>query len=258
MPGFIRVEVEDRLTVVTIDRPPVNALSSEVIEELTRAFEALAARGDVGAIVLTGAGEKAFVAGADIGEMVGKGGLEMRRFSELGGRLARAMGKAPQPIIAAINGYALGGGCELALACDLRIASDRAKFGQPEVNLGILPGFGGTQRLTRLVGAGWASELILTGEIIDAAAAERIGLVNRVVPAERLAGEAKALARKILEKGPRGIALAKAAIHQALETSLSAGLSFETEAFGIAGATQDKREGMTAFLEKRKPAFRNE
>jgi len=258
MAGFIRVAVEDRFAVLTIDRPPVNALNSEVIAELTRAFEALAARKDVGAIVLTGAGEKAFVAGADIAEMAGKSGLEMRRFSEAGGRLAEAIARAPQPVIAAINGYALGGGCELALACDLRIASERAKIGQPEVNLGIPPGFGGTQRLTRLVGAGWASEMIFTGDAIDAATAERIGLVNRVVPAGQLLEEAKGLARKIVEKGPRAVALSKAAIHQALETSLRAGLSFETEAFGLAGSTADKREGMAAFLEKRKPAFTNE
>ena len=161
-------------------------------------------------------------------------------------------------MIAAINGWALGGGCELALACDIRIVSDRAKIGQPEVTLGILPGFGGTQRLPRLVGAGWAAELILTGEPVDAATAERIGLVNRVVPPERLLDEAMAVGRKILEKGPRAIALAKASSREAMETSLGAGLSFETEAFGLVGATQDKVEGMRAFLEKRKPTFKGE
>jgi len=231
MPDTVKVHLEDRLATVTIDRPPVNALNSDLLRDLARVFAGLTCHADVGAIVLTGAGEKAFVAGAE---------------------------RAPQRVIAAINGYALGGGCELALACDLRIASDRAKIGQPEVNLGILPGFGGTQRLTRLVGAGWASEMIFTGDAIDAATAERIGLVNRVVPAAQLLEEAKGLARKILEKGPRAVALSKAAIHQALETSLRAGLSFETEAFGLAGSTADKREGMAAFLEKRKPAFTNE
>jgi len=258
MPDTVKVHLEGRLATVTIDRPPVNALNSDLLRDLARVFAGLTCHADVGAIVLTGAGEKAFVAGADIAEMAGKSGLEMRRFSEAGGRLAEAIERAPQPVIAAINGYALGGGCELALACDLRIASDRAKIGQPEVNLGILPGFGGTQRLTRLVGAGWASEMIFTGDAIDAATAERIGLVNRVVPAAQLLEEAKGLARKILEKGPRAVALSKAAIHQALETSLRAGLSFETEAFGLAGSTADKREGMAAFLEKRKPAFTNE
>jgi len=255
---FVRIEVDDRLAVVTIDRPPVNALNSALIEELTRAFLEIGARKDVGCVILTGAGEKAFVAGADIAEMVDKGGLEMRRFSQARHRLGEAIETIPQPVIAAINGYALGGGCEIALACDLRLASDRARLGQPEVNLGIIPGFGGTQRLTRLVGAGWASELVLAGEPIDAATAERIGLVNRAVPHDKLMEEARTVARRILSKGPRAVSLAKAAIHQALETSLSAGLAFETEAFGLVGATADKTEGMRAFLEKRKPGFRGE
>jgi len=258
MTSFVRVDVEDRLAIVTIDRPPVNALNSDLVEELTRTFREIALRKDVGAVVVTGAGEKAFVAGADIAEMAEKTGLEMRRFSEAGIGMTLAIERTPQPVIAAINGFALGGGCEIALACDIRIASDRAKIGQPEVNLGVIPGFGGTQRLTRLGGTGWASELILAGDAIDAATAERIGLVNRVVPHERLMEEAKAVARKILAKGPRAVELGKAAIHQALETSLSAGLSFETEAFGVVGSTADKREGTKAFLEKRKPAFRGE
>src|SRR5437773_1690334 len=161
-----------------------------------------------------------------------------------------------KPILAAINGYALGGGCELALACDIRIASDRAKLGQPEVNIGIIPGFGGSQRLPRLVGLGWASEMVYTGDAIDAATAERIGLVNRVVPAERLLEETKALARKILEKSPAAIALAKACLRSALEMPLAAGLDFETAAFGVVGSTKDKEEGMRAFIEKRKPTWK--
>ncbi len=256
--GHVRVAVEDRLALVTIDRPPVNALNGELVEELARTFEEIAVRKDVGAVILTGAGEKSFVAGADIAEFVEKSGLEMRRASEAGIRMTQAIERMPQAVIAAINGYALGGGCEIALACDIRLASDRAKLGQPEVNLGIIPGFGGTQRLTRLVGAGWASQLILAGDPIDAATAERIGLVNRVVPHDKLLEEAKALARTILSRGPRAVALGKAAVHQALETSLSAGLSFETEAFGLAGSTADKKEGTKAFLEKRKPAFKGE
>ncbi len=258
MGNFTKLGVEDRLAIVTIDRPPVNALNAELVEELARAFEEIGLRKDVGAVIVTGGGEKSFVAGADIAEFVEKSGLEMRRFSEAGIRMTAAIERMPQPAIAAINGYALGGGCEIALACDIRIASDRAKLGQPEVNLGVIPGFGGTQRLTRLVGAGWASELILTGDPIDAATAERIGLVNRVVPPEKLMEEATGLARKILARGPRAVALSKAAIHQALETSLSAGLSFETEAFGLAGSTADKKEGSKAFLEKRKPSFKGE
>jgi enoyl-CoA hydratase len=256
MPGFVRVEMEDRLAVVTINRPEaLNALNSSVVRELSMTIEHLSMAADVGAIILTGTGDRAFVAGADIKEMVGLSALEMRSFSEAGRRLGDAMAACSKPILAAINGYALGGGCELALACDIRIASDRAKLGQPEVNIGIVPGFGGSQRLPRLVGLGWASEMIYTGEAIDAATAERIGLVNRVVPADRLLEETKALARKILEKGPAAIALAKACLRASVEMPLSAGLDFETAAFGVVGSTHDKEEGMRAFIEKREPAW---
>jgi len=256
MPGFVRVEMEDRLAIVTVNRPDaLNALNSSVLRELSMAIEHLSMAADVGAIILTGAGDRAFVAGADIKEMVGLSALEMRAFSEAGRRLGDAMAACNKPIIAAINGFALGGGCELALACDIRIASDKAKLGQPEVNIGIIPGFGGSQRLPRLVGMGWAAEMIYTGEAIDAATAERIGLVNRVVPAERLLDEAKALARKILEKGPAAIALAKACLRSAWEMPLTAGLDFETAAFGVVGSTRDKEEGMRAFIEKRKPSW---
>ncbi len=256
MPEFILVDVRDRIATVTINRPEVrNALNSRVVTELTAAFKSLAARDDVGAIILTGAGDKAFVAGADIKEMVGKSGLEMQAFSELGRRLGEAMEGCPKPILAAINGYALGGGCEIAMACDLRLASESAKIGQAEINIGIIPGFGGSQRLPRLVGPGWAAQMVLTGEPVDAATAERIGLVNRVVPAARLLEEAHALARKIVDKSPVAVALAKACLRAAQEMPLSQGLSYESAAFGVAGATKDKVEGMTAFLEKRKPAW---
>jgi len=244
MPGFIKMEMEDRLAIVTVNRPDaLNALNSTVLRELSMAIEHLSMAADVGAIILTGVGDRAFVAGADIKEMANLSGLEMQRFSEMGRRLA------------AINGFALGGGCELALACDIRIASVRAELGQPEVNIGIIPGFGGSQRLPRLVGPGWAAEMIYTGDRIDAATAERIGLVNRVVPADRLIAEAKALAHKILEKSPAAIALAKACLRAAWDMPLSAGLDFETAAFGIVGSTHDKAEGMRAFIEKRKPAW---
>src|SRR5256885_377708 len=177
MPGFVRVEMEDRLAIVTIDRPDaLNALNSAVLRELSMTIEHLSMAADVGAIILTGAGDRAFVAGADIKEMVGLSALEMRSFSEAGRRLGDAMAACNKPILAAINGYALGGGCELALACDIRIASERAKLGQPEVNLGIIPGGGGTQRLTRLVGEGKSMELILTGKIVTAAEAFAVGL----------------------------------------------------------------------------------
>ncbi len=256
MPGFVRVEMEDRLAIVTIDRPDaLNALNASVLRELSMAVEHLSMAQAVGAIILTGAGDKAFVAGADIKEMVGLSALEMRAFSEMGRRLGDAMAGCNKPIIAAVNGYALGGGCELALACDIRIASDRAKLGQPEVNIGIIPGFGGSQRLPRIVGPGWAAELVYTGEMIDAATAERIGLVNRVVPADRLLDEAKALARKILERSPAAIALAKACLRSAMEMPLSAGLDFETAAFGVVGSTRDKAEVdddlLEDFLERR-------
>ena len=256
MPDLVKVEMEDRLAIVTINRPDArNALNSIVLRELAMTFEHVSMAQDIGAIILTGAGDKAFVAGADIKEMANLSGLEMRGFSEIGRRLGDAMAACNKPIIAAINGYALGGGCELALACDVRIASDQAKIGQPEVNIGIIPGFGGSQRLPRLVGPGWAAEMIFTGDAIDATTAERIGLVNRVVPADRLLDEAKALARRILEKSPAAIALAKACLRAAQEMPLSAGLDFETAAFGVVGSTQDKAEGMKAFIEKRKPAW---
>ncbi len=257
MPEFIRVDVQERIAIVTVNRPEVrNALNSRVVQELTEAFRQLAASADVGAIILTGAGDRAFVAGADIKEMVGKSGLEMQAFSELGRRLGEAMEGCPKPIIAAINGFALGGGCEIAMACDMRLASETAKIGQAEINIGIIPGFGGSQRLPRLVGPGWAAQMVFTGEPVDAATAERIGLVNHVVPPDRLLEEAKALARKILEKGPVAIALAKACLRAAQEMPLSQGLSYEGAAFGVVGATQDKAEGMTAFLEKRKPVWK--
>lgn len=257
MPEFVLVKVQDRLATVTIARPEArNALNAEVVRELTAVFERLASDASVGAVILTGAGDKAFVAGADIKEMVGKSGLEMQAFSELGRRLGDAMGRCSKPIIAAINGYALGGGCEIAMACDIRLASETAKIGQAEINIGIIPGFGGTQRLPRLVGPGWAAQMVLTGEALDASSAERIGLVNRVVPADRLLEEATSLARKILEKSPVAVALAKACLQAAQEMPLSQGLAYETAAFGVSGATEDKVEGMTAFIEKRKPAWK--
>lgn len=257
MADVIKVEMSERLATITLNRPEaLNALNAKMLSELTMAFEHLSMAADVGAIILTGAGDKAFAAGADIKDMAGLNGMEMQRFSEKGRRLGDVMATCSKPVIAAINGYALGGGCELALACDIRIASDRAKLGQPEVNIGIIPGFGGSQRLPRLVGAGWAAELVFTGDSIDAATAERIGLVNRVVPHDRLMHEARALASKVLAKGPAAIALAKACLRAAQEMPLAAGLAFETSAFGLVGTTQDKEEGIRAFLEKRAPAWK--
>src|SRR5256885_4481120 len=203
MPAFVRVEMEDRLAIVTINRPDaLNALNSAVLRELSMTIEHLSMAADIGAIILTGAGDRAFVAGADIKEMVGLTALEMRSFSDAGRRLGDAMAACNKPILAAINGYALGGGCELALACDIRIASDRAKLGQPEVNIGIIPGFGGRQRVARLVGLGWASEMVYTGAALDAATAQRNGLVNPAGPAHRLLEETKGMAHQIPQKTP--------------------------------------------------------
>lgn len=258
MPDHVRVQIEDRVAIVTVNRPEsLNALNSTVLRELVMTFEHLAGAHDVRAVILTGAGDKAFVAGADIKEMANLSGLEMQRFSELGRRLGDLMGSCGKPVIAAINGYALGGGCELAMACDVRIASDRARIGQPEINIGIIPGFGGTQRLPRLVGPGKALEMLLTGEWVDAATAERIGLVDRVVPHEKLLGEAKALAAKIASKGALAVSLTKACVRASQEMPLSSGLAYETAAFGVAGSTADKVEGMKAFLEKRTPAWKD-
>ncbi len=257
MPEFIRVDVQERIAIVTVNRPEVrNALNTAVVRELTDAFDGLASAADAGVVILTGAGDKAFIAGADIKEMVRLSALEMVTFSDGGRRLGDAIEACPKPVIAAINGFALGGGCEIAMACDIRIASENARIGQAEVNIGIVPGFGGSQRLPRLVGGGWAAQMIYSGEPVDAATAERIGLVNRVVPADRLLEEAKGLARKFLEKSPAILALAKACLRAAQEMPLGQGLSYETAAFGVAGATQDKVEGMTAFLEKRKPVWK--
>jgi enoyl-CoA hydratase len=206
-------------------------------------------------VILTGAGDRAFAAGADIREMAAQRPLETRRYAALGHEVARLLERMGKPVIAALNGYTLGGGSELALACDIRIASEDAQIGQPEVKLGIPPGFGGSQRLARLVGRGRASELIFLGEPVTAKAAERMGLVNRVVPADRLLEEAKAWARQMQDRGPLALRLAKAAIHQTQETGLSAGLDYEVELFSLAFATEDQDEGMKAFLEKRKPEF---
>lgn len=259
MARYVRVEEEDGLAVVTLDRPEaLNALSRSLLEELREALREVAARQDVRVVILTGAGDRAFAAGADIKEMQQFSPLETRGYAALGHEVARLLERMEKPVIAAVNGYALGGGCELALACDLRLAAEGAQIGQPEVTLGIPPGFGGSQRLPRLVGRGRASELLFTGSPIDAREAERIGLVNRVVPADQLLPAAKALARTMMERGPLALALTKAALQQAQESPLSSGLAYELEAFSLAFSTADKEEGMAAFSEKRKPAFRGE
>jgi enoyl-CoA hydratase len=256
--GFetLRVRIADRLATITIDRPEKrNALNAQVRAELVRALDTLADQDDVRVVVLTGAGEKAFVAGADIGEFAGRTPIEQRR-AMAGRRVFDVVAAFPKPTIASLNGFALGGGCELALACDLRIAARSARLGQPEVNLGILPGGGGTQRLPRLVGMGRALRLIMTGELIAAEEAERIGLVDLVVDDEELAERTHELATRIAGHSPLALRLIKEAVRAAAEMPLSAGLALERELFITAFASEDRTEGVAAFLEKRAPEFR--
>jgi len=253
----ILIERKDKLEVITINRPNVlNALNDETISELHQALREIFKDEQVRVVIFTGAGEKAFVAGADIGELKVCDALSGHRKSINGQRLLYHVENMEQVAIAAINGFALGGGCELALACDIRIASENAKLGQPEVNLGIIPGYGGTQRMARLVGKGKAKELIFTGDMIDAAEALRIGLVEKVVPQAELMKTAQEMAAKIISKGPLAIKAAKRAINLGLDVDLKSGLEYEAMEFSSICATEDKTEGTSAFLEKRKPNFR--
>lgn len=250
------LERRGRVAIITINRPEKrNALNIQTREEGAALLEQLRSDDSVGVVVFTGAGDKAFIAGADIAEFAGRT-ANMQREVMLGRSLFTAIDTFPKPIIAMINGYCLGGGCELALACDLRIASETASFGQPEINLGIIPGGGGTQRLTRLVGEGKAMELILTGEIIDAKTAFAIGLVNQVVPSDQLQPKTMEVANRIAEKGPIALRLAKEAVKLASRSNLDEGLKREVDLFALCFATEDKDEGVKAFLEKRKPAFK--
>jgi enoyl-CoA hydratase len=252
----ITLDVSDRVATLTVNRPDkLNALNDLTVTELGRAIEEVRARADVGGVILTGAGNKAFVAGADIAELATQGPLEGRERARRGQAVLRRIETSPKPVIAAINGFALGGGCELAMACHVRIASETAKFGQPEVKLGIGPGYGGSQRLPRLVGQGRALELILTGEMIDAREAHRIGLVNAVVPPADLLRTATELMRKMLTNGPVALALSIDAVVRGVELPLEDALLLEADSFGLLAATDDMREGMRAFLEKRQPRF---
>jgi len=234
------------------NRPPVNALNTEVVLEIERAFDWFATQEDVLVIILTGEG-KAFVAGADIAEMSAFNPMQARVFAQNGHRALARIANIEKPVIAAVNGFALGGGCEIALACDVRILADTAKIGQPEVNLGLIPGFGGTQRLARLVGPGIAKELIYTADAIDAAEALRIGLANKVVPAGSLIEIATGMAKKIAAKGPTAVKLAKTCINRGLDADLNTGSAYEIEAFGVCFSSREPAEGTKAFLEKRKP-----
>lgn len=251
----VKLEIAEGIAVVTIDNPPVNALSAQVLSELDEVLNQLARRQDVGVAIITGAGEKAFVAGADIKQFLDLDAVSGVDFASRGQAIFNKVEELPMPSIAAVNGVALGGGCELALACDLRVAAENATFGQPEVNLGLMPGYGGSQRLPRIIGVGLAKEMIYTGEAISAQEAYRIGLANRVVPKGQAVEEAKNLARKILSRGPLGVRLAKKAIDRGLQTSLRQGLALEAEYFGRLCGTEDAKEGARAFLEKRAPVF---
>jgi enoyl-CoA hydratase len=254
---FVRLEREGAVAVLTIDRPQaLNALNRKVLEEILAGVKEFGDDPEARVLIITGGGEKAFVAGADIAGMKDFSVREGRDFSRFGQAVTAAIENLPKPVIAAINGYALGGGCELAMACDIRIASEKAKIGQPEVNLGILPGFGGTQRLARLVGRGKAKELIFSAVALDAAAAEKIGLVDAVVPPEKLMERANEVATLIASKAPVAIGLAKEAINRGLDLDLADGLAYEAELFAQCFATDDQREGMGAFLAKRKPEFK--
>jgi enoyl-CoA hydratase len=251
----ILFEVTDRIARLTINRPEkLNALDDSVMEELGRAVAEITARDDIGGVIVTGAG-KAFVAGADIAELAQQGPLDGKARSVRGQQVFRLLETCGKPVLAAVNGFALGGGCELAMACHLRIASEKAKFGQPEVKLGICPGFGGTQRLPRLVGKGRALDLIMSGRMVGAAEAFQMGLVNKVVPPDELLQEAEKMLREIMAMGPVAVRLSIEAIDHGFDMSLDEGLALEANHFGLLAATHDMKEGMAAFVEKREPRF---
>jgi enoyl-CoA hydratase len=255
--SLILVEKSDRLAWVTLNRPEkLNALNNEVLRELEQVLADLEQDSAVGALILTGAGEKAFVAGADIAELKNLDTAGARVQALRGQAVFQRLESMPKPVIAAVNGFALGGGCELALACHIRIASENARFGLPEVSLGIIPGYGGTQRLPRLVGKGIALDMILSAEMIPAADALRMGLVSRVVPQADLRAAAEKLARTILSRGPLALRSALAAVNEGLEMPLAQGQQYEAAVFGLLAATQDMQEGMGAFLEKRPAQFK--
>ena len=256
--SFVKYEQKNQVAVLTIDRQEaLNALNSQVLRDLDDAITKVEQADDVVAVILTGAG-RSFVAGADIGEMKDFSAIDGKKFGVYGGSIFLRLENLPKPVIAAVNGFALGGGCELAMACDIRLAAEKAKFGQPEVGLGITPGFGGTQRLPRIVGVSKAMELILTARTIGAAEAKEIGLVSEVYPPEELMDKAMELAQAICANAPIAVAESKRCIRMGMQTDIATGAAFEAEAFGVTCGTEDKNEGMGAFLEKRmEKNFRN-
>ncbi len=250
------LDISDSIATVTLNRPDkLNALNAATFADLDAVFRALENDTTVSVVLVTGAGEKAFVAGADIAELSRQGALSGQEFARSGQEVFDRIERFPKPVIAAVNGFALGGGCELALACHMRIAAENAKFGQPEVNLGIIPGYGGTQRLARLIGAGRAAELLLTAAMIDAQEAYRIGLANKVVPRGEAVAAAREMAATIASKGQVAVRHCLAALHAVHESSLAEGLRIEAALFGLTCASDDFREGTQAFLEKRAATF---
>jgi enoyl-CoA hydratase len=255
----ILYEIKNNICTVTINRPDkLNALNSETIDELESVFDSIKENPEVFIVIITGSGEKAFVAGADISELNKLDVLSAKDFSEKGNRVFRKIEDLGKPVIAAVNGFALGGGCELALACHIRIANENAKFGQPEVNLGIIPGYGGTQRLARVVNSARALEMILTGDMVSAEEALRIGLVNKIFPQAELINKTSELAGKIAAKGQQAIRMALKAVNATNNLSLVNGLHYEASLFALVCGTEDFKEGTAAFLEKRKPQFKNQ
>jgi enoyl-CoA hydratase len=253
----ILCEKKNAIAYVTVNRPKVlNALNMATMEELRAAFHDIKNDASVRVVILTGSGEKAFIAGADIGELAQHNTVTAKEYTHRGQSVLNLIENLGKPVIACINGFALGGGCEIAMACTMRLASENAKLGQPEVKLGIIPGYGGTQRLPRLVGKGIAMQLLLTGEMISAQEAHRIGLVNEVVPAAQLISRAEAIAAKIIANGPLAVQYTMEAVNKGMETPLAEGLYIEATLFGVACATEDMKEGTKAFLEKRPAQFK--
>ena len=252
------LEIKENTAIVTVNRPDkLNALNAETITDLETAFMEISTDDKIFVVVLTGSGEKAFVAGADISELNKLDVLSAKQFSERGNSVFNLIENLDKPVVAAVNGFALGGGCELALACHIRFAGENAKFGQPEVNLGLIPGYGGTQRLARAVNSARALEYILTGDMINAEEAFRIGLVNHVFPQTELINRSLEFAEKISAKGQQAVRIALKAVRATHQMSLTQGLKYEASLFGLVCGTEDFREGTTAFLEKRKPDFKN-
>jgi enoyl-CoA hydratase len=250
-------EKSEGIATITLNRPEaLNAFSKEVVEEIIHALEDVTNDEDVRVVVLTGSGEKAFSAGADIKAMVGMTPLKARELSLMGERLCLALENLEKPVIAALNGYALGGGLEVAMSCDLRVATENARMGQTEINIGLIPGWGGTQRLTRLIGKTKAKEMVFTGRMIDAKTAEQLGILNMVVPPDKFKETVRQFALELAFKAPVAVRVAKALINKGADIGLDSALALEREGFGVVASTEDFREGVSAFTEKRKPVFK--